>query len=216
MAAFHLFPKLPAEVRAMIWANSIEPRTVDVRSFQGSRGPRRGAWSWGPPDPYTPVAVPGIMHACRESRRQGLYEKVAYTHPAPPGQRYAWINFDMDMIDLGVAFLENVKHIAPRIRRLKFERSNVSEYWYYEEADNLTWFDNVELYHVVVPDALNGWYAAWEECYWACKKENLIYIDKQTGQMLNAVELREVEDAEIAKAEREWEIEEDRRRQVNN
>lgn len=118
----------------------------------------------------------------------------------------------MDMIDLGAAFLETVKHIASRIRRLKFERSNVSEYWYREEAHYLTWFDNVEMYHVVVPDYLYVWFAAWEEHYWACKKENLIYIDKKSGQIVNAVELREIEDAEIAEGEREWEMEEQRRK----
>lgn len=94
------------------------------------------------------------MQTCVQSRGEGLYEKVVYGHPTAPEQRYAWINFEMDMIDLGTAYLEDVRSIAPKIRRLKFERSNGPEYWYHWESMNLTWFRNVELYHVVVPD---GW-----------------------------------------------------------
>lgn len=152
MFAFHLFSRLPTEVRILIWVYSVEPRNVGIRAIQASKGPRDSERNWRlpnealGPDPYLPVPVPAVMQTCRQSRGQGLYEKVMYAHTAPAEHRYASINFEMDIIDLGTALLDTVRNIAPRIRRLKFERSNGSEYWYHWESQNLTWLGNVELY----------------------------------------------------------------------
>lgn len=58
-----------------------------------------------------------------------------------------------------------------------------------------------------------GWYGGWEENYWACTEENLKFIDKKTGHIVNAVELRQLEEADLAEGERHWDVEEERRRE---
>ncbi|KAM3459116.1 hypothetical protein MY3296_000263 [Beauveria thailandica] len=154
MAAFHLFSKLPVELRIKIWVYSVQPRTVDVRAIQASRGHRDTHHSIVPgqadpdPDLYLPVPVPAVMQTCRESRNQRLYEKIIYTHPVGPEQRYAWINFDLDMIDLGQGDVDTVEHIAPRIRKLQFERRTKYGAWFWY-AKNKSLFENVEVYKVV-------------------------------------------------------------------
>ncbi|KAJ6781489.1 hypothetical protein PWT90_11173 [Aphanocladium album] len=210
MASFHQFPKLPPEVRAYIWAYSIEHRTVDIRALQGSRPPHRGGhYSLETPDTFTPVPVPAVMSACRESRNLQLYEKFEYSYPAegrcsvcsqetavagagpaqPEQQRYTWVNFEMDMIDIGRDGLPDVKHMASRIQRLMLERDNANEYWWYEEGHELIGFRNLDAVHVLSPHPLVGWCEAWEERYWCRKKENLLFIDKATGQVANVDEV---------------------------
>lgn len=212
---FHPFPRLPVELRTLVWGFAVEPRTVDVRAIEGKRGTRGLTRDWGNiravPDPFTPVPVPGIMHACRESRHQGLYERVPYTYTSPldpPEERYAWINFEMDMIDLYQGFLDRLEHLKHRIRRLKFERCHSDEYWFHEESRNMIWFDNLEVCHVVARNALADWYMAWEDVHWSCTMENLKFIDRKTGQMVDGNELQrmmEVEYAEIVRMEEEAE-----------
>lgn len=226
MSAFHLFPRLPAEIRHAIWEYSIEHRTVDNRAFQ-SMGGALLPNDQGARDPYIPVLVPSLMQACQESRNQQLYDKVEYKHlpkyrrqsdacvgdatvlpdSSRLGQRYAWINFEMDMIDIGADHLATIKHIAPKIRRLKFERVNSCEYWYETEALELAHFCNVELFHVVDATSVDGWRGAWEEYTWPCIQENLVFINKNTGETVNAVQLQAREDAEIAKEWDEFELE---------
>lgn len=210
MASFCLFLKLPPEVRTSIWAYSIENRTVDIRALQASRHQHRGAHRHSPeePDPFTPVSVPAVMQVCRESRSLQLYEKYEYSYPAEPRcdmctfwmgvvniapaqpeQRYAWINFEMDMIDMGRDHLYDIKHIALRIQRLMLERDNTEEYWYHDEGHELIHFRNLEVIHVLSPHTLALWCDAWTERYWSCEKENLKFIDKETGQVAGVDEV---------------------------
>ena len=72
---------------------------------------------------------------------------MANTGPAQPEQRYAWINFEMDMIDIGRDGPKDVKHIASRIRRLMLERDNADEYWYHDEGHELIDFPNIDVLH---------------------------------------------------------------------
>ncbi|KAJ2975821.1 hypothetical protein NQ176_g5303 [Zarea fungicola] len=205
-ATFHPFPRLPVELRTLVWGLAIEPRIVDVRAIQGSRssrGPSRDignvrAYS----DPFIPTPVPGVMHACQESRNQGLYERVPYTLSSdPPEERYAWINFDKDMIDLQQGQLKLVEHLKGRIHQLRFERCNCDDYWYYTESSNLCWFEKLEECHVVAVAGLELWEAAWEDYYWSCSKENLKFIEKEAGRILNAIELERMVDAEWDRSE---------------
>jgi hypothetical protein len=41
----------------------------------------------------------------------------------------------------------------------------------------------VEEIHVICEDGLMAWHDAWEYVYWPCPKENLRFIDKETGQI---------------------------------
>lgn len=143
------------------------------------------------------------MHACRESRRQALYEQVFYNSPSdPPEERYAWINFDMDMIDLYHGSIDRLDHLKHRIRRLKMERCHNDQYWHYTESPNMVWFDKLQVCHVVARRSLWAWNQVWKDVPWTCPKENLKFIDKQTGQMMGGDELDEMVEQEYAEIER--------------
>ncbi|KAG8408036.1 hypothetical protein J3459_018271 [Metarhizium acridum] len=164
MDAFHPFPRLPYEIRAIIWALAVEPRTVDVRAISGSRLPRGFLYSADPreegKDPYVPVFPPAILHTCREARQQNIYQKVFYSHSTnQPEERYTWINYDTDMIDIGLGYLETIQHIGSAIRRLRLNRENKS------------------------------WCDAWDDFNWSCEKQSLKFIDKETGQVMDPDEI---------------------------
>lgn len=202
-ATFHPFPRLPAELRIRIWGLSVEHRTVDVRATRALRETRFNSfyydWIHVDPDRFIPVPVPGVMHACQESRHLELYEKVLYTTLSdPPEERYAWINFDMDMIDLYHDSLFRVEHLKDRIRQLRLERCPHDEHWFYEESPHMQWFENLQVCHVVARTELSRWYRAWYDVPWKCPKENLKYTDRKTGQMMGGDELDEMVDEELA------------------
>ncbi|KAJ3496651.1 hypothetical protein NLG97_g2502 [Lecanicillium saksenae] len=152
MASFHLFAKLPPEVRTSIWAYSLEYRIVDETG-------------------------------------------LATTVPAQTEHRYTWINFEMDMIDIGTDDLYYIKHVASRIRRLMLEQDNAEEGWYHWEGHELIDFRNIEVIHVLSPHPLAGWADAWTERYWCREKENLKFIDKATGQVAGVDEVYAMPDA---------------------
>ncbi|KAG8410221.1 hypothetical protein J3458_018256 [Metarhizium acridum] len=193
MDAFHPFPRLPYEIRAIIWALAVEPRTVDVRAISGSRLPRGFLYSADPreegKDPYVPVFPPAILHTCREARQQNIYQKVFYSHSTnQPEERYTWINYDTDMIDIGLGYLETIQHIGSAIRRLRLNREN-SEFWFWTESKDLEKFPNVVEYHLVAEDNLESWCDAWDDFNWSCEKQSLKFIDKETGQVMDPDEI---------------------------
>ncbi|KAG7135995.1 hypothetical protein HYQ46_008804 [Verticillium longisporum] len=87
MAAFHPFPRLPAELRLQIWHLAAQPRLLVI-----------GKASADATDFTSPTRPPPLTQACREARTSGPYEKAFFSSGSPP--RYAWANFDLDTIHL--------------------------------------------------------------------------------------------------------------------
>ncbi|CAN9233375.1 unnamed protein product [Alternaria alternata] len=96
-----------------------------------------------------------------EHRPQGLYliDKLDVTGIYGPSieRRYVWLNFDIDMVDIGNSYLSAFKPIASKIKRLKFERENSNEAWFNTEKRELKDFKNVEEIHVVCADGFDQW-----------------------------------------------------------
>ncbi|KAH8804593.1 hypothetical protein F5884DRAFT_796609 [Xylogone sp. PMI_703] len=99
-AQFHLFPKLPIEIRALIWQMSIdEERLVEVypTTTKGWRAP-----------------IPPILHVCMESRALGLknYE-LAFSGKDPDTGKLCpariYFNFDHDTLYFKEGWSFNVK-----------------------------------------------------------------------------------------------------------
>ena len=68
MTAFHLFPRLPFELRAQIWQLTAEPRTVEVRV-------KKDNGLWGQTLHVTSsTPAPAVLQVCYEARNQGLYQ----------------------------------------------------------------------------------------------------------------------------------------------
>ncbi|KAK3503204.1 hypothetical protein B0T13DRAFT_456718 [Neurospora crassa] len=135
---FHPFPLLPFELRLQIWESSIHPRTVSLRV----------GTIWCPYNrdatysllSSSTTAAPALLHTCHESREVGL---KAYTqafsewdtdrvnvwrYPEPPRPaRYLWVNFDLDMVDIGGWFgIQLAAKYTRHIRRLRMECNRTS------------------------------------------------------------------------------------------
>ncbi len=202
MTAFHPFPRLPYELRAMIWKLTVEPRIVDVRVKR-----KRSAKPYGVLIPYlvSLTPVPAVLHACREARSQGLYQQAFSEIAGPDGaeRRYVWANLEMDMISIGTTLFDEYEPVAPLIRRLKFEREHSDDFFFYREVHRLRDFLKVREVHVVCADGLRSWHLATEEHYWPCGKQNVFMIDPDDGRMMRGIEMDEMFDRELEEYENE-------------
>ncbi|EAW25197.1 2EXR domain-containing protein [Aspergillus fischeri NRRL 181] len=176
MAAFRLFPHLPFELRSRIWELTVEPRTVEVRV-------KKDNGLWGKILHVTSsTPVPAVLQVCHESRNQGLYQQ-AFKFPSGVEPRYVWVNFEIDMISIGDTYFDTIEPAERQlIRRLTIQRENTDSF-FHSESQELHLYFNLEEMHVICEDGLLAWQDAWEYVYWPCPKENIRFIDKETGQI---------------------------------
>ncbi|KAI9374615.1 hypothetical protein BJX61DRAFT_281103 [Aspergillus egyptiacus] len=185
MAEFHLFPCLPFELRARIWELTVEPRTVEIRIH-------RRNWPTTIQTMTSSTPVPAVLHACHESRTQGLYQRAFTLATEGHEPRYVWVNFEVDMISIGDT---DTEHVDPAerllIRRLRFERESDDSFFFFESHSLAKEYPNVEELHVICPDAggAYAWHDCWEGCPWPCPKENIRFIDKGTGWVATGADL---------------------------
>lgn len=140
---FHPFPRLPLELRLVIWEASISPRTINFRTCAfrcgGDDQEQRVEVSIPTPKPnisfwtFTSIPPPPpILHTCRESRNIGLhfqggYQKAFSTWCLPYfdgswNNRYLWVNFELDIIDIGdESPIIYVDEDRDKIKRVKCE-----------------------------------------------------------------------------------------------
>jgi hypothetical protein len=93
-----------------------------------------------------------------------------------------WVNFDIDIIDIGKSLFKDFKPVAPFILRLKFEREMHSEWFYYDEVDDVQDFVNTTEIYIVPSDGLSACIGATEEHYWPCGEDNVFYIDPDNSE----------------------------------
>jgi hypothetical protein len=212
MTTFHPFPRLPLELREHIWKDTMEPRTVDVRRVR--EWPQR----YGQLISSTPI--PAILQSCREARNLGIYKRVffevdatskwkgihtpetaaeRFLSPDEPEeeapvseQRYVWLDFDIDMVDIGTSKFGYYKSIVSVVKRLKFERKNGDEWFYRTEAQELRKFVTVEEIHVVCADGFWMWGDALYEHPWPCAEEKIVFIDAFDGRVAHGMELETI------------------------
>ncbi|KAK4150657.1 hypothetical protein C8A00DRAFT_17858, partial [Chaetomidium leptoderma] len=195
MATFHPFPRLPFELRAQIWKLTVEPRTVEVRILytttplsKTARRRRKGPVNISVPRLASSTPVPATLRACREACNLGLYQQ-AFSELSPSETRYVWLNPEIDMISIGTTGFEAFKPVAHLFKRLRFERNNGDESFYYFEADKLRLFVNTKEIHVVCPEGIEAWHEASKEHHFPCGAENLFFIDLNDGRMMRSIEL---------------------------
>ncbi|KAK1783134.1 hypothetical protein QBC45DRAFT_400868 [Copromyces sp. CBS 386.78] len=142
-STFHPFPRLPWELRALIWELAVSPRVVDILTNAGFKKdhPKNGrVWSRFSSElsTYVHKSVP-VLQACQEARNHltdlacgnGYYEKILaegiYMDENQPGSEegiddpYAWVNFEIDMIDIGLRRYKLSAHYVSKIKRIRFE-----------------------------------------------------------------------------------------------
>lgn len=130
-----------------------------------------------------------VLQACQEARNQG--EQAVWDDGE---RRYVWVNLEVDMISIGKTALEKFKSVAPMIKRLKFERENSENFFYYWESKKLRNFVNVEEVHVVCADGWRAWHGASDDHCWHCGKENLFFINPDDGRMMRSIEMDDMFD----------------------
>ncbi|KAF2730199.1 hypothetical protein EJ04DRAFT_586655 [Polyplosphaeria fusca] len=183
MATFHPFRRLATELRIQIWELTVEPRTVNIQVRHRDKAYRRGAFL------TSSTPVPAVLQTCQEARNLGLYQKC-FSELAMPdkGLGYVWANLDIDIIDVGECYFEDIQPIAPLIRRLRFKREISSEFFCHSEVNDLRAFENVEEIYIVCADGLYAWVGALEEHHWPCGEENVCFIDPNDGRIFRGPE----------------------------
>ncbi|CAI9633113.1 unnamed protein product [Alternaria burnsii] len=191
MATFHLFPRLPAELRLRVWELTVEPRTVKIDLKSRREGSRRYTVL------HSTTPIPGLLQTCQESRNAGLYQRyfseLIHNGNGQDEQRsYVWCNLDIDMIDIGDCEFETYKSVAHLIKRLKIRRER-DEWWTRTasegkpDSNNLSWFKNASEIHVVDTLPWGDWHGTSVEDSWPC--DNVLVMDEQTGQEMWMMDL---------------------------
>ncbi|KAF1974174.1 hypothetical protein BU23DRAFT_379938, partial [Bimuria novae-zelandiae CBS 107.79] len=178
MATFQPFPRLPFELRARIWALTVEPRPVDISVSAHYLDGRKVL-------PVSSTPVPAPLQACQESRRelkkyyQRAFSELYGSHGA--WRRYVWTNLDLDIISIGNGWYCDIyEPIAPLIQRLQFEGEISSSPFYFSCIKRLLrLFVNAREIYVICKDVLSAWYGALEDHYWPCGEENVWMIDPE-------------------------------------
>ncbi|KAK6207363.1 hypothetical protein LQW54_007192 [Pestalotiopsis sp. IQ-011] len=134
MSTLHRFPLLPPELRHLVWSLAADPRIVEVRVMPDNPGEVNRLISW--------TSTPAVVQACQEARYYGPYKK-AFTELCPPKvvssdalrigspyvivaadrprRHYVWLNFDLDIISIGLNPIKPFSPVASSIQRLMFE-----------------------------------------------------------------------------------------------
>ncbi|KFY78382.1 hypothetical protein V499_02460 [Pseudogymnoascus sp. VKM F-103] len=149
--AFHLFPRLPTELRLQIWKfAAVLPRVLTVRSVFSnlSLQPKRLEYF------YSPDPAPAMFLACQESRLEAL---PLYTKAFSADTRYIWANFTVDTIKIDDYSLPEIK-LAERqlIRWLVVESVSAGLYHYYRFGE-VRGFRNLEEVDILVSDEISQW-----------------------------------------------------------
>ncbi|KAF3039374.1 hypothetical protein E8E12_007112 [Didymella heteroderae] len=200
MATFHLFPRLPYELRMHIWLSSIEPRVVSVdikvyveeveRIAKRKKKTRRARMYMTSTTP-----VPAVLHTCRESRKVGLavYEKGRMEVSDPKRARgvpYVWLNWQLDCINIGAADFECWQPVAHRVQRLMFERSWDEDNYVVPSQYPLHMFAGLCELHVLCkePDGPSAWVDFLDEQYIPCGTSNVYFYDQKSGRVCRGKE----------------------------
>ncbi|KAH7408773.1 hypothetical protein DE146DRAFT_647137 [Phaeosphaeria sp. MPI-PUGE-AT-0046c] len=187
MAIFHLFARLPLELRMNIWAfASNEDRVVKVRR---KRHPTRDYWS--------PSPVPAVTRACHESRKYCAYQKAFVSDGS---FRYIWANFDSDSFQmLGSVMWGLVEEDHPErneIRHIKIELATGNalydeldyelEFFYHNYRHHICHLPKLGSCDVLVNGDLHFWGSSISEMYWGtCPRSNVRMIDAKTGEWID-------------------------------
>ncbi|KAJ3489465.1 hypothetical protein NLG97_g5989 [Lecanicillium saksenae] len=199
-----LFGSLPYEIRAMIWSLAVQPRMVPVhlrsrlgeRCLRNNKSSRSGYF-------VSPAVVPGVLHACHESRdlaiRTRQYEKL--TPFRCRQEPYVWVNFDLDIVDIGQLALVYFEDAAEQIRRIRLTVEIDSPWWRHDQRYYLHSFYNLVQDFVDAADGWDCWSRAFDETMSACLPENSYVIDAKSRRMMNAADLMQLPDAGRDRAE---------------
>ncbi|KAI0400700.1 hypothetical protein F4802DRAFT_471624 [Xylaria palmicola] len=193
ITTFHLFPRLPTELRLQIWALAAEgPRMLHVRVEN------RHVWTSETTLEYatvysSPTPPPAVLHACWESRQAAPYERSFFSSPLIAEARYIWVNFRQDMICLPDTDIHMLKPYDAVVQRLRFTvppsdpalSGGPYEYWFHYSEEILEPFKALRELHISIPEHFLQWGSIAEYVpFWPLGRENVRFIEPHTGLLL--------------------------------
>lgn len=121
-----------------------------------------------------------------------MYQQVSLdvdnSHGA--GQRYVWLNLDIDLLDIREFYLVYFKPIAATIKRLNLSRASWDEWWCRHDKNEIQNFINVKEIRVVSIDGFINWGFSFRNIPWPCPYENLAFIDEKEGECVDHIGVR--------------------------
>ncbi|TVY45163.1 hypothetical protein LOCC1_G003865 [Lachnellula occidentalis] len=116
LTEFHLFPKLPTELRLKIWVFVLStPRVLGMRCNIRFNESRRYTDTWAKSF-ASDKPPPAALHVCQESRHEGLsiYQSNFKTNLSP---KYTYTAFEHDTIKFAANRLEYIR--APELQGIQ-------------------------------------------------------------------------------------------------
>lgn len=213
MATFHPFPRLPPELRILIWEMTVEPRSVVVHlgfhkiplEVQNSDEEDIDEW----PYLYSPTPVPSVVHTCKEARKLKLYGLYLINFldydTSELDLQYIWLNPKIDMITMGMDCSDFIDIIVKDITRVRFECRNVISIWHTYEYVRARPFDNLKELYIDYPkeDKCSQWNPI-DDYDWPCGAEHTFIVYADSGRTVNFKELKEEEDRERERRDRQY------------
>ena len=145
-----------------------EPRIVELR-------PWRGRTNFGPVQQIRCLTrAPAILHVCKEARRSAIKRQL-YQRVFALAKRYAWVNFDVDMISIKPIDFSWIKAERERIQRFRFEGENDESFFYFQSKE-LREFTHLRELHIVCEDGVGYWTNIAEEM--GFPTENVWFLSK--------------------------------------
>jgi hypothetical protein len=184
MSTFHSFPRLPFELRTLIWEITITSRIVDVRVVDSQRDPKLCRGRERRLISCTPT--PTVVQVCREARSHGPYKKMfsELCHHGPDERQYVWLNLDRDMVSIDISHFADFAPVTAFIKQLRFERPNSEEDFFYDEALGRKHdFRNLERIDITCVQGFGEWSNRWrvDKHSWPCPFENVTFWDLDCG-----------------------------------
>jgi hypothetical protein len=180
MATFHLFPRLPLELRMEIWERAvIKERVLRVLQLRPN-----GFFQ-------SPTPNPAVTKTCQESRKYCSYQKAFIVHESP---RYIWTCFDTDIVQMTSSLMSQLAKGDSLEKReiqhfrldLMSDTWDLSESFYYYHSHRIRDFPKLERCDILVYDGLRNWGEFIKDTYWgACQKSNVRFIDAKTGEWID-------------------------------
>lgn len=162
--AFHLFSRLPLELRIQIWEHAAFERLLIIN------GNRHYGW-------WSPTPTPAVTRVCRESRKYASYRRHfmgARKHP----ERYIWMHPANDIIQIHPRWLGDLRTESDKVTKLRVDISDCKLWtagnFFFEHGGNLETYPYIEgatfpglkKVDIVVAGELARWTNSFDDSWW--------------------------------------------------
>lgn len=181
---FHLFPRLPLELRIQVWESAVFDRLMMINGNVA-----RGYWS--------PTPVPPVTRACCEARKYSSYRKH-FTVSRKHTERYFWMNPVCDIIQIRPILIRFLRMESQKVTRLRIDLSYnklwIAEEFYWQHGSDLETFPDLEnasfpdlrSVDTLVAGELALWTNSFDDSWWdASSGPHVRIVSRKTGEWMD-------------------------------